>query len=55
MLTALSLALIGKFLGTLLVGPLIEKLGHNKTMLITCVTQIIGVISKLEDTILLLS
>lgn len=40
-----SLALIGKFLGTVLVGPITEKLGHKKTMLITCATQIIGVIS----------
>ncbi|OBT77674.1 hypothetical protein VF21_03693 [Pseudogymnoascus sp. 05NY08] len=44
-----SLALIGKFLGTLLVGPLIEKLGHKKTMLITCVTQIIGVIIQVTS------
>lgn len=46
MLTTTSLALIGKFLGTILVGPLIEKLGHKKAMLITCATQIVGVISK---------
>lgn len=55
LLTTSSLALIGKFLGTILVGPLIEKLGHKKTMLITCATQIVGVISKLEDSTLLLS
>ncbi|KAL5349781.1 hypothetical protein ACLOAV_004814 [Pseudogymnoascus australis] len=45
-----SLALIGKFLGTILVGPLIEKLGHKKTMLITCATQIVGVIIQVTST-----
>ncbi|RDL36237.1 Uncharacterized protein BP5553_06849 [Venustampulla echinocandica] len=39
-----SLALIGKFLGTILVGPLTERLGHKKTMLVTCITQLVGVV-----------
>ncbi|CZR58239.1 uncharacterized protein PAC_08130 [Phialocephala subalpina] len=38
------LALIGKFLGTILVGPLTEKFGHKNTMFFTCATQIVGVI-----------
>ncbi|GJC81843.1 major facilitator-type transporter ecdD [Colletotrichum liriopes] len=44
-----SLALIGKFLGTIIVGPLTERLGHKKTMLVTCATQIIGVIIQVTS------
>ncbi|PLB49104.1 general substrate transporter [Aspergillus steynii IBT 23096] len=41
-----SLALIGKFIGAIIVGPIIEKLGHRIAMVITCVTQIVGAVSK---------
>lgn len=41
----ISLALLGKLAGTVIVGPLTEKLGHKRTMFITCSTQIVGVIS----------
>ncbi|KAI4602587.1 hypothetical protein KJ359_007803 [Pestalotiopsis sp. 9143b] len=44
-----SLALIGKFLGTIIVGPITERLGHKKAMLITCATQIIGVIIQVTS------
>lgn len=39
-----SLALLGKLLGTMICGPLIERLGHRTSMMITCVTQMIGVV-----------
>ncbi|KAJ4299246.1 hypothetical protein N0V90_004490 [Kalmusia sp. IMI 367209] len=39
-----SLPLIGKFIGTLICGPMIEKLGHRTSMFITCFTQIVGVV-----------
>ena len=42
----LSLALLGKFLGAIIVGPLIERYGHRTMMGVTCVCQIVGVISK---------
>ena len=41
-----SIPLIGKFTGTVIVGPIIEKLGHRWTMVITCCVQIVGPISK---------
>ncbi|GME47454.1 general substrate transporter [Neofusicoccum parvum] len=44
-----SLALVGKLAGTLIVGPLTEKLGHKKTMFFTCSTQILGVIVQVTS------
>lgn len=41
----ISLALLGKLAGTVIVGPLTEKLGHKRAMFITCSTQIVGVVS----------
>lgn len=41
-----SIPLIGKFLGTVIVGPIIEKFGHKYTMAFTCVVQIVGPISE---------
>lgn len=41
-----SLPLIGKFLGTIIVGPIIEKFGHKYTMAFTCGVQIVGPISE---------
>lgn len=41
-----SLPLIGKFLGTIIVGPIIEKIGHRYAMALTCAVQIIGPISE---------
>lgn len=42
-----SLPLLGKFLGTIIVGPIIEKIGHRYTMAMTCGIQVIGPISEL--------
>ena len=41
-----SIPLIGKFLGTVIVGPIVEKIGHRYAMAFTCGVQIIGPISK---------
>lgn len=41
-----SLAFIGKFIGCLVAGPLIERLGHRKVFVGLCVVSIIGVISE---------
>lgn len=41
-----SIPLIGKFLGTVIVGPIIEKFGHRWTMAFTCSVQVVGPISK---------
>lgn len=41
-----SLPLIGKFLGTVIVGPIIERFGHRWTMTFTCGVQIVGPISE---------
>lgn len=43
-----SLPLLGKFLGTIVVGPLTERFGHRYTMALTCLIQIIGAVSKLH-------
>lgn len=43
-----SLPLIGKFTGTVIVGPIIEKIGHRWTMVFTCCVQVIGPISTLS-------
>lgn len=41
-----SLPLLGKLLGTVIVGPIIEKIGHRQAMRITCFVQVIGAISE---------
>lgn len=41
-----SLPLIGKFLGTVIVGPIIERFGHKYTMAFTCCVQVVGPISE---------
>lgn len=41
-----SIPLIGKFLGAIVVGPVIEKIGHRWTMALTCCIQIVGPISE---------
>lgn len=41
-----SLPLLGKFTGTVIVGPIIEKIGHRRAMGATCFVQIIGAISE---------
>ncbi|KAL4914811.1 general substrate transporter [Aspergillus aurantiobrunneus] len=40
-----SLALIGKFIGALVVGPITERVGHRYAMVVTCVIQIVGAVS----------
>lgn len=42
-----SLPLIGKFLGAVIVGPIIERFGHKYTMAFTCCIQVVGPISML--------
>lgn len=41
-----SLPLIGKFLGTVIVGPIVEKFGHKWAMAFTCAVQCVGPVSK---------
>lgn len=41
-----SLPLLGKFTGTVIVGPIIEKIGHRRAMGATCFVQIVGAISE---------
>lgn len=41
-----SLPLLGKFTGTVIVGPIIERIGHRRAMGATCFVQIIGAISE---------
>lgn len=41
-----SLAFIGKAIGCLGAGPLIELLGHRKVFVILCIISCIGVISE---------
>lgn len=41
-----SLPLIGKFLGTIIVGPIIERIGHRWAMAVTCGIQVVGPISE---------
>lgn len=43
-----SLPLLGKFTGTVIVGPIIEKIGHRRAMGVTCFVQIIGAISEFQ-------
>ena len=40
-----SLPLLGKFLGTVIIGPIIEKIGHRYAMGVTCLVQIVGAVS----------
>ena len=44
-----SLPLLGKFTGTVIVGQLTERFGHKWTMFVTCLVQIVGAISKLNE------
>ncbi|KAM0328291.1 hypothetical protein ACHAPQ_007198 [Fusarium lateritium] len=44
-----SLPLIGKFLGTIIVGPIIEKLGHRYAMALTCCIQVVGPIIQVTS------
>ena len=41
-----SLPLLGKFLGTVIIGPIIERIGHRYAMTVTCLVQVVGAISK---------
>lgn len=41
-----SIPLIGKFLGAIIVGPIIERVGHRWSMVFTCCVQVIGPISE---------
>ena len=41
-----SLAFIGKFLGCLLAGPLIERWGHRKIFAVLSVTSFLGIAGK---------
>jgi hypothetical protein len=41
-----SIPLIGKFLGTVIVGPIIERVGHRWAMAFTCGVQVVGPISQ---------
>lgn len=41
-----SLPLLGKFLGWMIVGPVIEPFGHRTSMFYTCFCQIIGAVSE---------
>lgn len=45
-----SLPLLGKFLGALCVGTIIERIGHRYAMALTCCVQIVGPISKSSKT-----
>ncbi|KAJ5368819.1 uncharacterized protein N7496_008579 [Penicillium cataractarum] len=45
----ISLALIGKFLGAMVVGPIIERVGHRSAMIVTCVVQIIGAVVQVTS------
>ncbi|KAM0210990.1 hypothetical protein ACHAQD_010455 [Fusarium lateritium] len=44
-----SLPLIGKFLGTIIVGPIIEKVGHRYAMALTCCIQVVGPIIQVTS------
>ncbi|TPX19111.1 uncharacterized protein E0L32_011184 [Thyridium curvatum] len=44
-----SLPLLGKFLGTIVVGPLTERFGHRYTMALTCLIQIIGAVIQVTS------
>ncbi|KAL3484024.1 general substrate transporter [Aspergillus germanicus] len=44
-----SLPLIGKFLGAVVVGPMIERWGHRMSMAITCCVQIVGTVIQVTS------
>ncbi|KAJ0416380.1 general substrate transporter [Aspergillus carlsbadensis] len=44
-----SLPLIGKFLGAVIVGPMIERWGHRISMAITCCVQIVGTVIQVTS------
>lgn len=45
-----SLPMIGKFLGAVIVGPMIERWGHRLSMAITCCVQVVGTVSEFNNT-----
>ncbi|KAJ0337064.1 hypothetical protein COL922a_007191 [Colletotrichum nupharicola] len=44
-----SLPLLGKFTGTVVVGPIIERIGHRRAMGVTCLVQIVGAIIQVTS------
>lgn len=40
--------MIGKFLGAVTVGPMIERWGHRLSMAITCCVQVVGTVSEFQ-------
>ncbi|KAF5655595.1 sugar transporter [Fusarium sp. NRRL 25303] len=44
-----SLQLLGKFLGTVIVGPIIEKIGRRYAMAMICIPQVIGPIIQVTS------
>ncbi|KAK5688048.1 hypothetical protein LTS10_000026 [Elasticomyces elasticus] len=44
-----SIPLIGKFMGTVIVGPITERFGHRWTMVFTCAVQVIGPIIQVTS------
>ncbi|KAF4922771.1 Major facilitator-type transporter ecdD [Colletotrichum viniferum] len=44
-----SLPLLGKFTGTVIVGPIIERIGHRRAMGVTCLVQIVGAIIQVTS------
>ncbi|KAH8174172.1 sugar transporter domain-containing protein [Sarocladium implicatum] len=44
-----SIPLIGKFLGTVIVGPIIERVGHRWAMAFTCGVQVVGPIIQVTS------
>ena len=44
-----SLPLLGKFLGAVIVGPIIERIGHKRTMYATCCVQVVGPIIQVTS------
>ncbi|CAK7206854.1 hypothetical protein SEUCBS139899_009660 [Sporothrix eucalyptigena] len=44
-----SLPLLGKLVGSLAVGPLVEKYGHRSTMVGTCLIQIVGAVVQVTS------
>ncbi|BCS25084.1 sugar porter family MFS transporter [Aspergillus puulaauensis] len=44
-----SLPMIGKFLGAVIVGPMIERWGHRLSMAITCCVQVVGTVIQVTS------
>ncbi|CAI0643568.1 unnamed protein product, partial [Colletotrichum noveboracense] len=44
-----NLPLLGKFTGTVVVGPIIERIGHRRAMGVTCLVQIVGAIIQVTS------